>query len=677
MSGTGQDRSRRPSLRFRLGFGFWFGALWLATLVFLAITSSWLPIDPNKFDLPHALRPPSWSHPFGTTRLGEDVFAICVHGTRVALTVGFGAAAIVLIVGAPLGMTAGYFGGATDRIVTIGLDALMAVPTLILALTLVIFIGQSVQAVVLIIGVLLVPRFARIARSATMAVAERDFVRVARLTGARHLRVLLREIGPNIAVPLVTYLLLLAGGAMLIEGALSFLGLGAPLDKASWGRLVAGGRDELQRAWWWSMCPSAVIFLTVLSLNLVQDGLQRRWLGVSRRTARGGRGAPTRLYETATRVRSPSSRSTLRRTGTPPVRPVASADPGRPSLSALQVIGLHTYLSTPFGVVRAVDGVSVRVERGQMLAIVGESGAGKTMLARSILGIAPPTATIGGQVLLDGTDLRALSGSELRQRRGRDISIVLQDPMTSLSPVMRVGHQITELVQVHLGVNRREARRRAVQLLSDVGIAEPARRARQYPHQLSGGQRQRVAIALALSCDPKVLIADEPTSALDVIVQAQILDLIDRLRRDHDLAVVLITHDLPLALTRADEVAVMYAGRIVEQAPTAQLANGPRMPYASALFAVAPRISAPSHARCVPIPGRPPSLTVAPRGCAFAPRCAHPVARCWSDAPVLETLDKDHLVACWGPIDVGSRRPPPTTGRSPSPNDSATWMTKG
>ena len=668
-------RPHRP-----LGVGFWFGTSWLAALVFAAVTASWLPIDPNAFDPSNGLRAPNWSHPFGTTRLGEDVLAICIHGSRVALIVGLGAAGFALVVGGPIGMASGYFRGFTDRAVTTLLDAVMAIPGLVLALALVLFIGQTMMTIVFIVGLLFVPSFVRVVRAATMAVADREFVVAARLTGARHRRILLREIGPNVAVPLAGYLFLIAGFAILLEGGLSFVGLGVPYDKASWGRLIVSGRDELQRAWWWSLCPAGVFFLTLLSLSLVQEGLQARWLGRPRRVRPGGRRRSP--MQSAVPVPGPSAGQSvgevaLRASGQSAVsRPAADPVPSRVGEAAalesaprdcapLEVVDLHVHLSTPYGIVRAVDGVNLTIRRGEMLAVVGESGAGKTMLARSILGIESPIAAVTGRVLLDGIDLRTLAPQQFRRHRGRDIAIVLQDPMTSLDPVMRVGRQIAELARVHLHMSRLEARRHAVQLLSEVGIAEPERRSRQYPQELSGGIRQRVAIALALSCHPKVLIADEPTSALDVVVQAQILDLIDRLRHDRNLAVLLITHDLPLALARADRVAVMYAGRIVEQATPAQMATGLRMPYASALFAAAPQLSAPSHQRTVPIPGRSAVITADSLGCAFAPRCERALVRCALDTPMLEPLAHgpggapvvgERLVACWSPVDVSPRR---------------------
>ena len=287
-----------------------------------------------------------------------------------------------------------------------------------------------------------------------------------------------------------------------------------------------------------------------------------------------------------------------------------------------------------------------------MLAVVGESGAGKSMLAKSILGIAPANAFQRGESRLDGVDLRSLDSRALREQRGRVVGTVLQDPATSLDPVMRIGWQVAEPARVHLGLSRSQARGHAIALLRSVGIPEAERRFRQYPHELSGGQLQRVAIAIALSCSPRLLSADEPTSSLDVIVQRQILDLLDELRRTRRLAVLLITHDLAVATSRAEHVAVMYAGRIVETASAASLANRRAMPYTAGLFDAAPRLATTAHQRLLAIPGRAPGSDGSPDGCAFAPRCTVASEKCVADAPVLGLDDggEAHRWACWHPI---------------------------
>jgi peptide/nickel transport system ATP-binding protein len=317
----------------------------------------------------------------------------------------------------------------------------------------------------------------------------------------------------------------------------------------------------------------------------------------------------------------------------------------------LEVEQLSVDLPTPRGRLRAVDQVDIELEAGHTLGIVGESGSGKTMLSRAILQLAPRRARIGGRVLFDGLELTGLAAEALRRLRGRSIAVVFQDPMTSLNPVLTIGRQIIETLREHLEIDMASALRRAVELLAEVGIPAPEQRLRQYPHQLSGGMRQRVAIAIALSCEPRLLIADEPTTALDVTVQAQILDLLARERQRRDMAMILITHDLGIVAGRTDEVAVMYAGRIVERAPTARLFKAMRMPYTEALLAAIPKLDAPPHTPLPAISGHPPDPTRPISGCAFAPRCRYRAERCDARRPDLTPLDASgHQYACWHPL---------------------------
>jgi peptide/nickel transport system ATP-binding protein len=320
---------------------------------------------------------------------------------------------------------------------------------------------------------------------------------------------------------------------------------------------------------------------------------------------------------------------------------------GHPLLAVEQ---LSVDLPTPRGRLRAVDQVDLELEAGRTLGIVGESGCGKTMLSRAILQLVPRRARIGGRVLFDGLDLTGLDAEALRRLRGRSIAVVFQDPMTSLNPVLTVGRQIVETLREHLQIDPAAAVRRALELLGEVGIPAPEQRLRQYPHQLSGGMRQRVAIAIALSCEPRLLIADEPTTALDVTVQAQILDLLDCERQRRQMAMMLITHDLGVVAGRTDEVAVMYAGRIVERAPTGRLFKAMRMPYTQALLAAIPKLDAPPHTPLPAISGRPPDPTRPFRGCAFAPRCCYRAERCADQKPGLTPADvSGHRYACWYP----------------------------
>jgi peptide/nickel transport system ATP-binding protein len=325
----------------------------------------------------------------------------------------------------------------------------------------------------------------------------------------------------------------------------------------------------------------------------------------------------------------------------------------RVSEPLLAIEDLRTHFFTRDGVVRAVDGVSYTVNAGETLAVVGESGCGKSVTALSILRLvpSPPGRIVGGAIRFEGRDLLQLSEGEMRRIRGNDISMIFQEPMTSLNPVLTVARQIGETLTLHQGLSGRDAERRAVEMLRLVRIPEPQRRARQYPHELSGGMRQRVMIAMALACNPKLLIADEPTTALDVTIQAQILDLMRELKARLGAAIILITHDLGVVAEMAERVVVMYAGRKVEEAPVRELFRRPRHPYTLGLLASVPRLGA-THGRAdaprlAEIPGVVPSLREPIVGCAFAPRCTYATERCRREAPPLEAKAPAHLAACF------------------------------
>lgn len=319
----------------------------------------------------------------------------------------------------------------------------------------------------------------------------------------------------------------------------------------------------------------------------------------------------------------------------------------------LEVENLATHFDLPHGILRAVDGVSFTLHAGRTIGIVGESGSGKSVLARSIIGLLPADRTLeaGGRVLFGGHDLRRLGEAQMRSIRGKEIAMIFQDPMTSLNPVLTIGRQIEQVLRQHTDLSSRSAAERAVELLAEVGIADPRQRAREYAHRMSGGMRQRVVIAIALACNPRLLIADEPTTALDVTVQAQILELLRRLQDAHSMAMVLITHNLGVVAEMCDEVAVMYAGRIVENGSVVDVLQGPRMRYTEALLQSAPRIDTPSHARLPVIDGQPPNLIAPPPGCRFAPRCGYRDERCDSTQPEWTQADDSHGFACWHPVE--------------------------
>jgi peptide/nickel transport system ATP-binding protein len=323
-----------------------------------------------------------------------------------------------------------------------------------------------------------------------------------------------------------------------------------------------------------------------------------------------------------------------------------------PTGPLLEVSELTTHFLTPRGRVKAVDGVSLTLERGRTLGVVGESGSGKTVLSRSIMNLLPRTNVVrGGSVRFEGREILGLPDDEMRRLWGREMAMIFQDPMTSLNPVMKIGKQITESLRLHLGLDRGEARETGIALLRSVNIPEPAKRFDEYPHQLSGGMRQRVMIAVALACGPKLLFADEPTTALDVTVQAQILNLLQDQQSERDMAMVLVTHDLGVVAGRTDEIMVMYGGTVLERAPTKVLFADMKQPYTQALLRSIPRIENPSHTRLRVIAGRPPDLIAPPLGCVFSPRCPYVQERCTRERPPLApAATPGHAFACWYPV---------------------------
>jgi len=331
---------------------------------------------------------------------------------------------------------------------------------------------------------------------------------------------------------------------------------------------------------------------------------------------------------------------------------LSDPDPAAPTGPLLEVEDLCTSFATERGVVRAVDGVSLTLDRGKTLGVVGESGSGKTVLSRSIMNLLPTRGvTRTGSVRMEGREILDLPSREMRDYWGAQMAMIFQDPMTSLNPVMKIGKQITEAIRQHLNVSRSYANELAESLLASVRIPEPSTRLREYPHQLSGGMRQRVCIAIALACGPKLLFADEPTTALDVTVQAQVLDLIARQQVERFMAMVLVTHDLGVVAGRAAEIAVMYAGRIVERAPTSVLFSEMKMPYSEALLGSIPKLEEHSHSRLATIPGRPPNLANPPAGCKFAPRCRYVQERCLDEEPPLTAAGSPgHEYRCWFPV---------------------------
>ena len=324
----------------------------------------------------------------------------------------------------------------------------------------------------------------------------------------------------------------------------------------------------------------------------------------------------------------------------------------------LEIQDLRTHFHTDDGVAKAVDGVNYAIKPGETLGVVGESGCGKSVTAMSVMRLIPmpPGEIVSGRILFQGRDLLELSEAEMRKIRGNEISVIFQEPMTSLNPVFKVGQQIGEALQLHQKLSKEQARERTIELLQKVGIPDPGKRVDEYPHQMSGGMKQRVMIAMALACGPALLIADEPTTALDVTIQAQILDLLKELQETEGMAILMITHDLGVIAESADHVAVMYAGKVVEYAPVVELFENPKHPYTVGLFRSLPRVGEEKEMLEV-IRGNVPNPLEFPKGCKFWPRCPHANDRCKSDEPVLEQIGTEHTVACWRVDEIEEAHP--------------------
>ncbi len=638
-----------PETRRRgLGVVFWLSAAWIALLVVGAVFADVLPIrDPEERGIRTGevarFETPGWNAFFGADGQGRDLFANVVHGARPALLLGVIVTVLAATIGGLVGVIAGYVRGRIDTVMMTAVDAALAFPGLVFLLAVTAIWGNDLWILIVIFAILGVPGYARIVRGATLAVAERDFVEAARSMGASRVRIVVREIVPNVTMAVLSFAFIGFAVVIAAEGALAFLGLS--LDETTWGSLIADGQVAIREASHLALIPATVMFLTILAFNYVGDGI---------RQIAEPRTAPSRSQPRYSRPR---------RDTTPPA-----------SDALLSIRGLRTQLGTPAGAVTAVDDVSLDLHTGQVLGIVGESGCGKTMLLRSILGTFPiADVTRTGRVAFDGVDLLEAHDVTRRRLLGTEIGVVSQNPLSALSPVRTVGSQVTEPMRVHRGISRARAAARAVELLAEVGIPEPARRLRQYPHELSGGMQQRVTIAIALANEPRLLLADEPTTALDVTIQDQILLLLASLCRDRHMALMLVTHDLAVVRGWTDRVAVMYAGRIVEEGPTPAIFAEPRHRYTEALLESIPHLDRPSHSELAVIDGQPPALIDLPPGCRFAPRCDHADDRCRSvDPPAeYEPLGRlgtgGHGYACWHP--AGSEEPrgpvgaehPPTT----------------
>ncbi|GAB3486275.1 dipeptide/oligopeptide/nickel ABC transporter permease/ATP-binding protein [Nocardiopsis coralliicola] len=622
----------------------------LAILLAIGAAAAFAPLftqDPLATGVP--MQPPGAEHWFGTDRVGRDVFARVVHGARYSLLIGLGATALALLIGGILGGIAATSHRAVDEAVMRVLDVLMAFPGIALAAVLVAVFGSGLPVLVTAIAIIYVPSLARVVRANVLEQYGEDYVAAERLIGARRHYILAKHVAANCAAPVMVFTTILVADAIVYEASLAFIGSGIQDPLPSWGNVISYGRQlVLAGGWWATFFPGLAILLTVLALTILSEGLTDAWSAPRTRRADRPAGAAAGAAsgaaqsegadsgrEAAEAERSLARLSAAAREHTPGPPPVPDGAPGLLSVRDLRISfpGVH-------GAAPVVDGVSFDVRAGETLGLVGESGCGKSLTGLALMGLLPPEARVEGQLLFDGRDLLALSARERRAISGPELAMVYQDALSSLNPSVMVGAQLRQLT-------RRGGKQSPAELLDLVGLA-PERTLRSYPHELSGGQRQRVLIAMALSRSPRLLIADEPTTALDVTVQAQVVELLGRLRDELGFAMVLVSHDIALVAEMSHRLAVMYAGQLAESGTVRDLLVHPRHHYARGLLGSVLSLEAGAE-RLHQIPGVVPAAHDFGPGCRFADRCPAADDACRTEPPAPTTAGPGHSYACVHP----------------------------
>lgn len=601
------------------------GMLILITLVaiFAPAISPYEPSSTSGVGSRDIYNPPSAEHLFGTDDAGADVFTNFIYGSRVSLTVGFFAAFISIAVGGALGIIAGFFGGRWENFIMRFTDVMLVIPDLPLIVVIVALTKPGLLNIIFVIGLIGWTTTARVVRSQTLAVKSRKFVLRARAIGAGRGHIIWRHILPLVMPILVVQAVLVVSLAVLNESTLAFLGLSDP-TKVSWGQMLnyAFGRGAMSTGAWWALvAPGFGIVWVVLGLTLLGQGLEQ--------------------------VLNPR----LDTHHLMPGRPIVKKEPGAQPVESKLVLDVRNlsvnYITEGKPPARAIEDVSFTLKEGELLGLVGESGCGKTTLMLGLLRLLPQAGQIvNGNVYYGGRDLTALTEEEMNAVRWSGISIIFQGAMNALNPVRTVGDQIGEAIVKHApGYPADKLQGRITELLDLVGIASDHKDS--FPHQYSGGMRQRAMIAMALACNPSVVIADEPTTALDVMVQAQILELLAELRRKLGLAVIFVTHDLGVVAEMCDRVLVMYGGVTAEYADVDTVYNDPRHPYTQELIKAFPDLTKPKK-KLSSIPGYPPRLDALPPGCRFAPRCPAVFERCQIEQPVVRAVAgrADHVASC-------------------------------
>jgi peptide/nickel transport system permease protein len=604
------------------------GVVMMVSIIVIAVFAPLIaPYDPyssEDISARDVYQPPSPEHPLGTDDAGKDELSLFVYGARVSLVVGFFASFIAIAIGGIVGISAGFFGGRTENILMRFNDIMLVIPDLALMVVIIALTKPSLWNIILVIGLLGWTFTSRVVRSQTLAVKSKKYVLRARAIGAGNWHIVRKHILPLVIPLLIVNGVLVISVSILNESALSFLGLGDP-TKISWGQMLnyAFERGAMSSGAWWALIvPGFGIVWVVLALTLLGQGLEHVFNPrIESHHLMGNKQVP---------VTPELNGQTMQTTGT--------------ELLTVENLSVE-YKISDTSAARAVDKVSFTLRKGEMLGMVGESGCGKTTLILALLQLLPAAGKIiSGSINFDGIHLESLGETEMMGIRWKRISIIFQGAMNALNPVRTVGDQIAEAILQHeSNFPSEKLNIRVGELLDLVGISRD--RQQDYPHQYSGGMRQRAMIAMALACDPEIVIADEPTTALDVMVQAQILDLLESLRDRLGLSIILVTHDLGVVAEMCDSVLVMYSGTEAEYAPVDRIYNDPRHPYTIELLKAFPDPADPDK-KLSSIPGYPPRLDELPPGCRFAPRCMRVFERCRLETPSFHSLGEGHFASC-------------------------------
>ncbi|MFF3063126.1 dipeptide/oligopeptide/nickel ABC transporter permease/ATP-binding protein [Oerskovia sp. NPDC057915] len=683
------ERLSRPGLRLAalpLGSKIALGFVLLVALlaIFAPLVAAY---DPLQSGTP--AQPPSGEHWFGTDRTGRDIFSRIVYGARYSLVIGIGATGVALVAGAILGSIAATAHKAVSETLMRILDIIMAFPGIALAVVFVAVWGKSLPVLIFTIAFLYTPQIARIVRANVLSQFGEDYVSAEKVIGARTSLILMKHVARNCLAPIMVFATVLVADAIVFEASLSFIGAGVQDPEPSWGNVIAYGRNLLLNGGWWAtFFPGMAILLTVLSLNVLSEGLTDAMVRPAARKPAAGHSASAATAAAAEDaahatdpLTEPDADAPLEYTGGADLREprvldelvadtsvvpdpeiaVAAAAAQREALAVqldrlrvaerhrtdrlvytgdaaplLEVKNLSIRFPERHGDVAVVDDISFAVRPGETMALVGESGCGKSLTSLAVMGLLPSSAQVTGEILLDGVDLLTATPARRNALRGHEMAMVYQDALSSLNPSMLIRSQMAQLV-------KRGGTRTAVELLELVGL-DAQRTLKSYPHELSGGQRQRVLIAMALTRDPRLVVADEPTTALDVTVQKQVVDLLNELREELGFAMVFVSHDLALVASLAHRVTVMYAGQVVESAPVPSLLMNPQHEYTRGLLGAVLSIESGAE-RLHQIPGTVPSPRDFATGDRFAPRSSRP-QDAFVPRPPLRTLPgTDHRYA--------------------------------